>query len=262
MTRVIEKPKENQQEKVIIDARHIYYKQLNDKLHYVVNNGASIIELRNVNGQRYIANGIRKKVRIYIYGTPGNNLASFMDDGEVYVFGNAQEQVANTMNGGKVVIYGNASDVVGYGMRGGKVFIKGDVGYRVGIHMKEYKNQVPAIVIGGTTGDFLGEYMAGGILLVLGLNCDDPEELVGDWTGTGMHGGMIVTRKFPIPEHKLGREPVQTPLTEADMRKIEQLIREFSKDFGLNAEEILNAPFYKYTPLTHRPYGRLYAPQP
>ena len=262
MSGVMQESKENQQDKVVIDACHTYYKQLNDKVHFVVNNGASIVELRNVNGQRYIANAVKKKVTIYIYGTPGNNLASFMDGAEVYVFGNAQEQVANTMNGGKVVIYGNASDVVGYGMRGGKVFIRGDVGYRVGIHMKEYKHQIPAIVVGGTTGDFLGEYMAGGILLILGLNCNDPEQLVGDWTGTGMHGGMIITRRFPLPEHKLGREPVQVELNESDKRKIEQLVREFSNDFELNAEEILDAPFYKYVPLTHRPYGRLYAPQP
>jgi glutamate synthase domain-containing protein 3 len=177
------------------------------------------------------------------------------------VYGNAQEQVANTMNSGKIVIHGDASDVVGYGMRGGRVFVRGDVGYRVGIHMKEFRNQVPAIVIGETAGDFLGEYMAGGILLVLGLSCDEEEKLVGDWTGTGMHGGMIVTRKFPVPEHKLGREPSQAELTEQEMKKIETLVREFCEDFSLKAEEVLDAPFFKYVPLTHRPYGKLYAPQ-
>ena len=55
-------------------------------------------------------------------------------------------------------------------MRSGKIFIKGDVGYRVGIHMKAYENLYPVIIIGGTAQDFLGEYMAGGLLIVLGLN--------------------------------------------------------------------------------------------
>ena len=36
--------------------------------------------------------------------------------------------------------------------------------------MKEYKNLRPAIVIGGCAGSFLGEYMAGGIIIILGLD--------------------------------------------------------------------------------------------
>ena len=36
--------------------------------------------------------------------------------------------------------------------------------------MKAYRNSFPVIVIGGCTGDFLGEYMAGGLIVVLGLN--------------------------------------------------------------------------------------------
>lgn len=249
-------------EKVVIDAQNVYYKHLNEKIHRAIENGAKVIELINVNGQRYIADGLTKNVKIYVSGTPGNNLGAFMNGPEVIVYGNAQEQVANTMNDGRVVIHGNASDIVGYGMRGGKVFIRGDVGYRVGIHMKAYKNQTPVIIVGGTTGDFLGEYMAGGILIVLGLNSTDAEELVGDWTGTGMHGGMIITRRFPIPEYKLGREPAQVELTENDKRQLQELIKEFAHDLNLNAEEILQAPFYKYLPLTHRPYGKLYAPHP
>ncbi len=262
MGKAMNVPNKEKQERVEIDARDMYYKQLNQTINSFLNNGAHTVELININGQRYIANGISKQARIVMRGTPGNNLASFLNGAEIVVFGNAQEQVANTMNSGKVVIHGHASDVLGYGMRGGKVFVKGDVGYRVGIHMKEYRNLVPAIVVGETTGDFLGEYMAGGVLLVLGLNCDNPEDIVGDWTGTGMHGGMIITRGVPIPEHKLGREPALVDTTERDMKIVHELVTEFSSDFNLDAKQILEAPFYKYVPLTHRPYGKLYVNQP
>lgn len=251
-----------QHEHVLIDARNMYYKILNAHIQEMVNNGAECIEAMHVNGQRYIGNGINKKIRIKIHGTPGNNLASFMNGPEITLYGNAQEQVANTMNDGKLVIHGNAGDVVGYGMRGGKVFVRGDVGYRVGIHMKEFRNQVPVIVIGGSSGDFLGEYMAGGIIVALGLNCMQPDNLVGEWCGTGMHGGMIITRNFEIPSYKLGREPMKVELNEHDMIILKGLIQEYSTDFNLNADEILAAQFYKYVPLTHRPYGKLYAPQP
>jgi len=45
--------------------------------------------------------------------------------------------------------------------------------FRVGVHMKEYGGRKPIIVIGGKAGGFLGEYMAGGIMLVLGLNGEE-----------------------------------------------------------------------------------------
>jgi glutamate synthase domain-containing protein 3 len=39
--------------------------------------------------------------------------------------------------------------------------------------MKEYKEKKPVLVIGGTAQDFAAEYMAGGIMMILGLNLKD-----------------------------------------------------------------------------------------
>lgn len=50
------------------------------------------------------------------------------------------------------------------------ILVEGNVGYRAGIHMKAYKDQVPVLVVGGEAGSFLGEYQAGGYVVVLGLN--------------------------------------------------------------------------------------------
>mgnify|MGYP002508793462 CR=1 FL=1 len=60
----------------------------------------------------------------------------------------------------------------GYAMRGGKIFVKGNAGYRAGIHMKAYEEKKPVMVIGGTAGSFLGEYQAGGVIVVLGLGAN------------------------------------------------------------------------------------------
>ena len=60
------------------------------------------------------------------------------------------------------IIHGGAGDIVGHSMRGGEIYIRNNVGYRCGIHMKEYLDQKPMIVVGGTAQDYLGEYMAGG----------------------------------------------------------------------------------------------------
>ena len=79
-------------------------------------------------------------------------------------------------------------------MRGGKIFVKGDTGYRTGIHMKEYKDKKPSCCSGRKNGKFLGEYLAGGIIIVLGLYSEDCP--VGNFTGTGMHGSQIYISKL------------------------------------------------------------------
>ena len=187
----------------ILDAAGLYYRELNSMIRELASNGCAEIVLDGVNGQRYIADGLREKVRIVINGVPGNDLGAFMDGPTVIVNENAQDGVGNTMNSGKIVVKGHAGDVIGYGMRGGKVFVGGNVGYRVGIHMKSYKDQVPIIVAGGRAGDFFGEYMAGGLLVLLGMG-DEPGPVAGSYLGTGMHGGTIYVRG-ELKEHQLGR---------------------------------------------------------
>ena len=177
-----------------INAGGMYYRDLNQKIRDAVNSGEKDITVRNVNGQYYIGDGLRGKSTITVEGVPGNDLAAFMDGPTLVIKANAQDNISNTMNTGKVVIHGNAGDVLGYGMRGGKLHILGDVGYRVGIHMKGVKKQSPTIVVGGTAGDFFGEYMAGGVLILLGLN-NDGRPIVGDYLGTGMHGGDTRPRR-------------------------------------------------------------------
>ena len=117
-----------------------------------------------------------------------------MNGPNIEVHGNAQDCSGNTMNEGQIVIHGQAGDITGHGMRGGKIFVRDDVGYRVGIHMKEYEHKIPQIVIGETAGDFLAEYMAGGIIVILGLNLKEGEKCKARFVGTGMHGGVIYER--------------------------------------------------------------------
>jgi len=60
--------------------------------------------------------------------------------------------------------------------------------------MKEYQDKRPVIVIGGFAQDFLGEYMAGGVLVVLGLTLDGDAVHNARFVGTGMHGGKLYIR--------------------------------------------------------------------
>lgn len=239
---------------VTIDARGMYYMHLNKQIRQALKDGASDITLKNVNGQRYIADAIRGDYKFTIEGIPGNDLAAYMDGPAVTVRGNAQDAVANTMNGGSIVIHGDAGDTLGYAMRGGEVFVRGNVGYRVGIHMKEYQEQVPLIVVGGKTGDFLGEYMAGGIIVVLGL--PDGVEPIGNYCGTGMHGGVMYIRG-EVPNYKLGREVQKSTVTDQDRDFLTSVNKRYQELFGCS-EPIPEAVFTKLSPVGSRPYGNLY----
>jgi glutamate synthase domain-containing protein 3 len=242
-----------------IEAKGIYYKELNEKIQEALDNGAKKIILDNVNGQRYIGDGLRgSNIKVIINGTPGNDLAAFMDGPTIVVNSNAQDGIGNTMNAGKIIVYGDAGDIVGYSMRGGKIYIKGDVGYRVGIHMKAYQDLYPVIIVGGTARDFLGEYMAGGLIIILGLNKEDGVPLVGSYVGTGMHGGRIYIRG-KVEEYRLGKEINLFALAQDDRDRLNLYLEEYCQDFNLNLKEILKDKFIKLIPYTHRPYGSLYA---
>jgi len=239
-----------------IDADGLHYQDLNALLRSLNNNGVRKIEIHNVYGQRYIATGLNGNVKIDIYGTPGNDLGAFMKGPKVTVHGNAQDCCGNTMDYGEIVIHGRAGDIIGYSMREGKIFIRDDVGYRVGIHMKQYRENRPFLVIGGTAQDFLGEYMAGGVVLILGLTLRSGERYKARFVGTGMHGGVI----YVCGEMThLGKEVEVMDLDKDDMHLIQGLVKEFCNHFGFNFEDIMNEEFTKIVPVSHRPYGRLYA---
>lgn len=241
-----------------IDATNLHYRELNAKLREAVESGVEHIDLHNVYGQRYLGTDLHRQVEIHIHGTPGNDLASFMDGPRIVVHGNAQDGCGNTMNGGEVIVHGRAGDATGHSMRGGKIFIRDDVGYRVAIHMKEYQDKRPAVVIGGTAQHFLGEYMAGGVLIVLGLTLRPGDRHIANFIGTGMHGGVMYIRG-ELDDYQLGKEIGRVPLEETDHQVLRELVTEYAEHFDHDPQTILGQPFTKLIPLSLRPYGRLYA---
>jgi len=242
-----------------IDVADSHYKFMNEAVRRAFADGAKTVVLNNVNGQRYIGTGISAKdLRIEVHGCAGNDLGMFMDGPTVEVFGNAQDGVGNTMNAGKVIIHGDAGDVLGYGMRGGRVFVQGDVGYRVGIHMKAYENLIPVMVCGGKARDFFGEYMAGGILILLGMDSQVEGSIAGSFIGAGMHGGAIYLRGTVEP-WQVGKECGVFDADEEDMATLKPILEEYCAALGVDVGTVLSEPFTKLVPVSHRPYGKLYA---
>ncbi len=142
-------------------------------------------------------------------------------------------------------------------LRGGKIFVKGSIGYRAGIHMKAYREKVPKLVVGGVAGSFLGEYQAGGTIVVLGIHNPMGLPLVGRFCGTGMHGGKMFLRMEELP-FDLPPQVCAKKAEAADLEEIRPLLDEYCEEFGGSTEEILNASFYVLTPNTDNPYKALY----
>jgi glutamate synthase domain-containing protein 3 len=243
---------------VQIDALNLSHRELNARLRDAVSNGTQRIELHNVYGQRYIGTDLDRPVEIDIYGVPGNDLGALMNGPRIIVHGNAQDGCGNTMNDGEIIVHGHAGDITGLAARGGKIYIRDDVGYRTAIHMKEYEEKKPVRVVGRTAQDFFCEYMAGGIVILLGLNLKEGECHRAKYIGTGMHGGVIYLRGT-VEDYQLGKEVGVADLEEEDFQVLHKYVGDFATHFDYDTEEIWNYKFVKLFPLWLRPYGRLYA---
>ena len=233
-----------------ISAKNLGFKILNQQIKECEDD----VCIDNCCGQRFIGSGLAGKI-ITVNGTPGNALGSYLNGASIIINGNVQDAVGDTMNDGKIIVNGNAGDALGYAMRGGVIYVKGDAGYRTGIHMKQYKNKKPIIVVGGRVGSFLGEYLAGGLIIVLGIDCDSVP--VGDFIGTGMHGGQIVIRtekEFP----NLSEQVTVEIAKEKEMKEIISYVEEFADNFNKNADELIRGTFYVIKPNTKNPYKQLY----
>lgn len=230
----------------------LHFQQLNEAIR---STKEAEITVENCIGQRYIGAGTADKT-VYVNGTPGNALGAYLNGSKIYVRGNAQDSTGDTMNAGKIVISGNGGDALGFAMRGGRIYTGGDAGYRVGIHMKAYKENKPVVVVGGKVGSFLGEYQAGGIIIVLALT-DDERPVAGNFCGTGMHGGEIYLRSDKLP-NLLPKQVKAEKLSAVTDQEILSILEDYCKEYNLDVKEVLNHTFYKLTPDTDNPYKQMY----
>lgn len=183
----------------------------------------------------------------------GRFLGAFLSQGDMEILGSGYDAVGDTMNGGRIFLHGSAGAAAGYAMWGGALYIQGDAGDRAGIHIKA----TATLLIGGKAGSFLGEYQAGGTIILLGLTSEEP--LLGDAPFAGMHGGKVFLRgdpkKWQLPDHVAAH-----PASETEMENILPHLLTCCAKFNWSLEELLAPPFTVVTPLTHRPYRSLYTP--
>lgn len=236
---------------MLINAKELDYSCLNKKIRET---GGDCL-ITDCLGQRFIGAGMSEK-KIEIMGIPGNAMGAYLNGAEITVKGNAQDAVGDTMNNGRIIIEGSVGDAVGYAMRGGEIYVKGSAGYRAGIHMKEYKEKKPVMVIGGCSGSFLGEYQAGGIIIILGLGKGE-KPIVGNFPCTGMHGGKVFLRG-DISGVSLPKQVSSRKAADEDMTEIERYLDNYCSLFNCDKDEILTEDFTVVFPDSKNPYKQMY----
>ena len=279
--------KNTKTKKITIDARPdgepLDYRDLNKKIRAAVKDGHTRLILENVKGQRFIGAGLRGPLTIEIFGDAGLDLGVFSDGINVVVHGCSEYLLGNTLNSGELVVYGDSWDITGMGARGGQMFIMGNGGSRIGIHMKEFKDKKPIIVYGGAVKQYCGEYMAGGLIVVLGLDFSDaiadrkkpvekddinpnlvkdiPGEIVQSDLGSGIHGGAVYVRG-DVSDHNLGVYAIKEKFTDEDKEILTPIIERFCELFNVPADLIWKKEFTKIIPVSSRPFGKFYTDTP
>lgn len=234
-----------------IDASMLDFRQLNAAIRDCTGDAA----VTGCSGQRFIGAGLERG-KLILSGTPGNALGAYLNGASIEVCGNAQDAVGDTMNAGRIVVRGSIGDAAGYAMRGGELYVQGDAGYRAGIHMKAYGDKLPVVVIGGKAGSFLGEYQAGGVIVVLGLT-ESARPIVSNFPCTGMHGGKLFLRS-DCKNILLPKQVIARPASHKDLDGIWTYLHTFCELFGGDCDELVRQPFTLITPNSSNPYKQLY----
>jgi len=208
----------------------------------------------NWRGQRFCGCGLGSEsndVRIDVFGSSGDYLASGLDGAEIVVHENAQDQVAQIMKSGKLVVHGDVGQTFMYGAKGGEVYVLGNAAGRPLINAVG----APRVVINGTCLDYLAEsFMAGnpweggGFVILHGLKFNEKGEIVeseAPYPGGNLFslasGGAIYIRDpfLKVEEGQLnGGRFVE--LTEKDWELILPYLKENERLFNISVKRLLS----------------------
>ena len=201
-------------------------------------------------GQRFTGNAFGPNtwdVRIDVYGSSGDYLASGIDGMEIYVHGNAQDQLGQIMKDGKLAVFGDVGQTFMYGAKGGDVYVMGNAAGRPLINAVGR----PRVVINGTALDYLAEsFMAGdphnggGFVILNGMAFSDDgilKALPTPYPGSNLFslasGGAIFARD---PHRRLLEDQLNggefAEFTDADWNLILPYLEENERLFGISIE--------------------------
>ena len=250
-------PKANSEQDILImDARGFAAEGENSlarELQRVVAAGFQRLMLVHVRGQRFIGSGIgidTGKLRIDVYGSPGDYFGSGLDGAHIEVHNNGQDQLAQIFKEGRLVVHGDVGQTFMYGAKGGEAFVLGNAAGRPLINAVGK----PRVVINGTCLDYLAEsFMAGdpldggGFVILNGIRFNDEGEIVAldqPYPGGNLFslasGGAIYVRD---PHKKLTEDQLNggeyVPMLKADWELIKPYLEKNEDIFGIPVQRLL-----------------------
>jgi glutamate synthase domain-containing protein 1/glutamate synthase domain-containing protein 3 len=215
--------------------------------------GARRLVVAHARGHRFIGCGLgpgSDGLRIDVYGSPGDYLASGIDGAEIVVHASGQDQLAQIMKAGRLVVHGDVGQTFMYGAKGGSAFVLGNAAGRPLINAVGR----PRVVINGTCLDYLAEsFMAGdpldggGFVVLNGLAAGEDgtfRDLETPYPGGNLFslasGGAIYVRD---PRGRVGDDQLNggafVPFEAADWALIRPHLEENERLFGIAVSRLL-----------------------
>jgi NADPH-dependent glutamate synthase beta subunit-like oxidoreductase/glutamate synthase domain-containing protein 3/ferredoxin len=157
-----------------------------------------------------------EEVRIKVTGHCGQRLGSMgFANTRIETTGPASDDVGWLNGGADIVVRGNAGNGAANAMAQGRVYVGGNIGAR-GMTMTKYNPRFspPELWVLGSAGDYFGEFMAGGIAVVCGVEPQSPGNILGYRPLVGMVGGKVF---FRGPHGGYSKSDARlTPISDAD----------------------------------------------
>jgi len=139
--------------------------------------------------------------------------------------------------GAHIIVYGNAGNGAANAMAQGKIYVAGNIGAR-GMTMTKQNPRFapPELWVLGSVGDYFGEFMAGGMAVVCGIDPQNAANVLGYRPLVGMVGGKVF---FRGPHGGYSQNDAKRmPIEKEDWAWLEENVERFLK--GIDRAELLS----------------------
>jgi glutamate synthase domain-containing protein 3 len=203
---------------------------LEERIQAAVEQGHRHIEVHAF-GQHGIGGRLWKagseQIFVRVTGHTGQRLGAMgFPNTRIETMGSASDDVGWLNAGAQIVVHGNAGNGVANAMAQGKIYIAGNIGAR-GMTMTKHnpRHAPPELWVLGSVGDYFGEFMAGGIAVVCGIESQNPNNILGYRPLVGMVGGKVFFRGrhggYSKSDAKLA------PIDDADWEWLDENLKRF-----------------------------------
>ncbi|NNF98423.1 MAG: FAD-dependent oxidoreductase [Desulfobacteraceae bacterium] len=217
------------------DGRRLSSRILEEQIQQAVDDGRRHLVVKGL-GQHGIGGRLWKTgdepIRIQVDGQAGQRVGSMgYPNTHIEVMGPVSDDLGWLNAGATIVVHGNAGNGVANAMAQGRVYVGGNIGAR-GMTMTKQNPRFapPQLWVLGSAGDYFGEFMAGGMAVVCGIDGQNPGNVLGYRPLVGMVGGKVF---FRGPHDGYSRTDAQLiPISDADWEWFHSGLTDFLTAIG------------------------------